>query len=258
MRQPQGRNLRLSLPRRFVCDILHFAQKVPTVPVQRTIDIAAVVAARQAAVPRPSWAAIFTKAYAFVAAARPELRRAYMSLPRPRLYEHPINVASIAVERRLGDEEAVLSAQICNPEQKGLQELDAALRRFKEQPIQSVGGFRRILQISRFPRPLRRLLWWFGLNGIGRKRAHFFGTFGVSVYSGLGAESLHPLSPLTTALNYGVIGSDGNVDVRIIYDHRVMDGATVARALADIERVLNCEILTELRYFQRLDDTLAA
>src|SRR5262245_57602228 len=257
MPQPQGRNLPLSLPRRFVCDILHFAQKVPTVPVQRTMNIAAVVAARQSAVPRPSWAAIFTKAYAFVAAARPELRRAYMSLPRPRLYEHPINVASIAVERRLGDEDAVLSAHICNPEKKGLQELDAALRRFKEQPIQSVGGFRRVLLISRLPRPLRRFLWWFGLNGIGRKRAHFFGTFGVSVYSGLGAESLHPLSPLTTALNYGVIGGDGSVDVRIIYDHRVMDGATVARALADMERILNCEILTELRYFQSVDPLAA-
>ena len=56
------------------------------------------------------------------------------------------------------------------------------------------------------------------------------GTFGVSVYSALGAESLHPLTPLTTALNYGVIQENGDVTVRVIYDHRVMDGATVARA----------------------------
>ena len=42
----------------------------------------------------------------------------------------------------------------------------------------------------------------------------------------------HPLSVLTTTLNYGVIAADGTVDVRLIYDHRVMDGSSVARALA--------------------------
>ena len=35
--------------------------------------------------------------------------------------------------------------------------------------------------------------------------------------------------------------------MRVIYDHRVMDGATVARALQDLERVLQCEIVAELR-----------
>ena len=38
--------------------------------------------------PRPSWCAIFTKAYAVVAARYPELRRAYLKFPFPRLYEH--------------------------------------------------------------------------------------------------------------------------------------------------------------------------
>ncbi len=87
----------------------------------------------------------------------------------------------------------------------------------------------------------------------GRKRAHFLGTYGVSTYSGLGAASLHPLSPLTTALNYGVIDEAGGVDVRIIYDHRVLDGATVARALQDLDRVLQCEILAELRYLRAVE-----
>jgi len=48
-------------------------------------------------------------------------------------------------------------------------------------------------------------------------------------------------------LNYGVISSDGNVNVRIIYDHRVMNGATVARALARLEEVLNTVVAEELR-----------
>ena len=47
------------------------------------------------------------------------------------------------------------------------------------------------------------------------------------------------MSLMTTTLNYGVIAEDGTVDVRLIYDHRVLDGATIARALGELETVLN-------------------
>ena len=250
MPEPFGRTLTLSLPRRFVCDLMHLARQVPTVPVQRRMNLASLAEARRLAMPKPSWCAIFTKAYAFVASAYPELRRAYLSFPQPHLYEHPISVASIAVERRFGDEDAVFFIHLKNPEKLSLQELDGQLRRAKEQPIEKISSFRRVLLVSRLPWPLRRLVWWVGLNVSGRKRAHYLGTFGVSVYSGLGAASLHPLSPLTTALNYGVIASDGSVDVRLVYDHRVLDGATVARALAELQRVLMCELLAELQTLQ--------
>ena len=253
MPQPVGRNLSLSLPRRFICDLVHFAHKVPTVPVERRMSLAEVAAARQAARPRPSWCAVFTKAYACVAAARPELRRAYLSFPTPHLYEHATSVASVAVERRFGDEDAVFFGHLHGPETMGLPELDDALRRFKEEPLERLSGVRRALLVSRLPRPLRRLVWWIGLECWGRKRAHYLGTYGVSVYAGLGAASLHPLSPLTTCLNYGVLAPDGTVDVRIIYDHRVLDGATVARALVDLEGVLRGQLLNELRYLRAVD-----
>jgi hypothetical protein len=225
---------------------MHFAQMVPTVPVQRRMKLATVVAARQAAPLRPSWCAVFLKAYAQVAAERPELRRAYLSFPWPHLYEHPLTVASVAIERQFDDEPAVFSALLRSPEKRPLALLDAALRHFKEQPIETIGAFRRALLVSRLPFPLRRLAWWIALNAWGRKRAQYMGTFGVSVYAGLGAASLHPLSPLTTTLNYGVLEADGTLDVRLTYDHRVLDGATVARALKHLESVLNSEIVTEL------------
>jgi hypothetical protein len=209
------------------------------------------MAARATTGVRPSWCAIFTKAYAFVTAATPALRRAYMAFPRPRLYEHPINIASIAVERKFGDEDAVFFAHIRQPELLSLVEIDHRLRQFKDLPLETFGSYRRILLLNRFPRPIRRLLWWLGLNLWGKKRAAFMGTSGITVYAGLGAASLHPLSLLTTTLNYGVFEPDGSVDVRITYDHRVLDGATVARALAALERVLTHEILAELRYLPR-------
>jgi hypothetical protein len=53
-------------------------------------------------------------------------------------------------------------------------------------------------------------------------------------------------SPLTTTLFYGVFDSDGAVDVRLAFDHRVLDGATAARGLAEMERLLQTEIAGEL------------
>jgi hypothetical protein len=255
MPEPFGRNLPLSLPRRFIGDLLHFAQQVPTVPVQRRMKLAPLVIARKGLRPRPSWCAVFTKAYGQVAANRPELRRAYISFPRPHLYEHPFNIASLAVERIYHGEEAVFFAHMRSPEEQSLRQIDSFLRYCKEEPVEGIGLFRWAMQISRLPRPVRRSLWWFGLNTSGYRRARRIGTFGVSVYSGLGSESLHPLSPLTTALNYGVIRGTGEVDVRLIYDHRVLDGATVARALGELEDVLGHQILDEL---QRLKDGKAA
>jgi hypothetical protein len=250
-----GRNLPLSLPRRFITDLVHFARQVPSVPVQRRMDLGVVVEARQAASPRPSWSAIFAKAYGFVSAATPELRRSYLSFPWPHLFESSTNVASIAVERLFGDENAVFFGRIRNPERKSLIELDQEVQHLKQAPIERIGSFRQALRLSGLPRVLRRLGWWVGLNAWARKRTHFFGTFGLSVYSRLGAASLHPLSPLTTTLNFGVIEPDGKVDVRLIYDHRVLDGAAVARALEDLERILRCEIVAELRYLHELEAT---
>ena len=51
----------------------------------------------------------------------------------------------------------------------------------------------------------------------------------------------------TTVLTYGVFSSDDGLDVRIIFDHRVIDGATVARALMRLEEMLNGPVAEELR-----------
>ena len=247
MAEKAGRTIPLSLPRRLICDLLHFAHQTPTVPVQRRMNLAPLVQARAAAARPAAWCTIFTKAYARTAARVPELRRAYLPFPTPRLYEHPFSIASVAVERLYRGENAIFFGHLHAPEDQTLHDLDERLRRFKEAPIEGFGLFRRALRVSRLPRWLRRSAWWYALNVFGTRRARDFGTFGVSVYSGLGAESLHPLSPLTTTLNYGVIEADGGVTVRIVYDHRVMDGATVARALALLEDVLNQEMAAEVR-----------
>jgi hypothetical protein len=241
-----GKTIPLSLPRRLICDLLHFAHRIPTVPVQRQMNLRPLCDARNRANTRISWCALFLKGYGLMAEEVPHFRRAYMSFPYARLYEHPYSIASVAFERIYQTEEAVFFGHFRGPESQTLVALDKYLRHYKETPLEEIGQFRRAILVSRFPRPLRRFVWWLGLNQSGYKRARRMGTFGISVYSKLGSESLHPISPLTSTLNYGVIGDDGTVMVRITYDHRVMDGSTVARALALLEQILNHDVRAEL------------
>jgi len=143
----------------------------------------------------------------------------------------------------------VFAGSIKNPASRSLPELVEILRRFNEAPLAEIKEVRRVLMFGRLPWPLRRSLMWLGLN-IGRQRANFFGTFALSVYSALGAESLRPLAPCPVVLNYGFMAPDGSVNVRFNYDHRVMDGGTVARALQSFERILTEAIVGELAAWQ--------
>lgn len=240
------RTLPLSLPRRFIIDLLWASRAIEAVTFERRMHLAPLVAARLENKVRPGWCALFTKAYAVVCARRQELRRAYLAFPWPRLYESPRNVAAIAIERTFANEKAVFIAHLREPERRSLADIETWLRRCRYDPIDQIGSFRHLLQFMRLPRPLRRLAWTIGLNW-PRHRGRRFGTFGVSVTASLGAAAVGVPGPLTTILHYGIFEPDGSIDVRLTFDHRVLDGGVVARALRELEDVLHGEILTELR-----------
>jgi hypothetical protein len=248
--QLMGNYLPLSPPRRIIADLVHFAKRVPSVPVEKKMDLSTLAAARRQAPLRIGWPTLFIKAFALTALTWPQLRRAYLSWPWPRLYEHNYSVASVAIEREFHGESAVFFAHVHGPEFQSLPQIEAHLRRCKEARLEELGLFRRALMIGRLPGPIRRFMWWHTLEWSGIKRAKRLGTFGFSTYASLGASSLHPLSPLTTTLNYGVFDANGQIVVRLIYDHRVMDGATVARALVTLEQVLGHEILEEIQHMK--------
>jgi hypothetical protein len=246
MRLLRGKTMPLSLPRRLVCDVLHFSRHAPSVPMQRRMHLADLVEARGEWPRRLAWSAIFLKAYAQVTAERPVLRRAYLRFPWPRLYEHPENVASFAVEREYNGEPGLFFARVNRPERLSLVRLDALVRHFQCAPIDTIDSYRRALRLTRLPRPLRRSLWWLGLELDGMFLACLFGTLAMSTAASRGAADLHTLSPLTTTLNYGPFDPDGGIDVRVTYDHRVLDGGAVADALVRLEEVLCTTILDEL------------
>lgn len=234
-----------------MCDFLNCSRQVPLVAVERQVPLREVIEARQCIQPRPSWSAVFIKAYALVAERRAELRRAYLSFPWARLHQHACNVAHFTVARQIDGEEVVLTIQIRHPERLPLAEINARVRRAQSEPVMEIADFRRLRRVVLLPGPLRRLALQAGLGTSGNWRARFFGTFGVTSVATLGSTALIILSPMTTTLSYGVFAADGSLVVRLYLDHRVLDGVLGAEALHDLERTLRGPILDELRGLAR-------
>lgn len=247
-----GRILPISLGRRIICDVLHFGMKVPRVTVQREMNLSRLAAAREYAQPRPSWCSIFTKAYAKVVAHRPDLRRALLTFPWERLVEYDAVSADVAVELRLGLENTVFFAQLKRPDAAALVDIDEHLSACKEKPIERMRRLRRALMLARFPRCVRRLVWWALLNVSAYKRSRYFSTFGVTSVAGRGGDLVSPLAPCITILHYGNVDPKGKVTVRLTFDHRAMDGTAPARALKEMEHVLNTDIQEEVDSMRRL------
>ena len=245
MSRATGRYIPISYFRRLVTDLMHFSAKVPSVTIERRMGLARLVAARQACAPAPTWSAIITKAYALVAARTPLLRTSYLTAPWPRFYEHAANIATLVIDRQLADERVVLYAHVPSPERLALHELDAIIRAHQDGPVEGIPSYRKAVRLSRVPWPFRRLVWWAGLNLFGPVRCHHFGTFGVTSLGALGAGVTHLVPLLTSQIHYGMFDAAGGVDMRLSFDHRVLDGATGAGALAEMEGALLGEITGE-------------
>ena len=226
-------------------DLMHFGVRTPIVSIERVMDLADVIAARNATARRPPWAVLIAKAYAMAAREIPDLRRVFLRLPWSRLYEYPTSVAAITMSRAVGGEECVFARLVKSPEAMSLSELADIIDTARTVPVTEVREFRRLLQFQRLPTVLRRLFWRIGLNR-GRWRARLFGTFIVTTVSHLGAGALFTPTP-TNMLIVGVFPPDGRVPMRYMVDHRLFDGIVMARALARLEEILNGPIVEELR-----------
>lgn len=242
-----GRFVSLSVGRRLMDDFLYAGRHVVSVPIQRRMRLGPVVAARDRLSQRPSWCAIFTKAFAAVVARHPELRRAYVPAPWPRLFQYDRNVVGVAIERDYRGDPTVFLARVSDPEARSVAELDATLRAFKTRPVDEVSAFRGAIRMARLPHWVRRLFWRLVMRWMPRLRARLVGTLGMTVTAGRGAAGFFAIAPWTMTLLYDVFDDDGALDVRITFDHRVNDGATLAVALVEMEQELCGPILQELR-----------
>jgi hypothetical protein len=247
MPRERGPTRRPSPARRLIAELMHHARKVPSLPDARLGRVGELALARRALASPPSWLAIFLRAYGLVARELPPLRQAWLPFPYARLYEHPQTECAVMVEREWRGERVVLAAKLRSPETMTLGEINGHLARFRDAPLESVTSFRQLLRLGGLPWPLRRFFVWRLLNLSGFKRATRLGTAVVSSVGQFGAEQLHPLTTLTSYFSFGPIGPDGAVRLLLVYDHRVLDARTSARALQRVEEVLNTTLLAELR-----------
>jgi hypothetical protein len=242
----RGTIRKISLPRRFVTDLMWASAGVPFVSLRRTLDVSQLAEARTSAAEPPGWAAIFVKAFGLVAKDEPVLRTLYASWPWPHFYELPRTVASVAIARVEDDEDCVLPERVAAPEMLPLTTIDEQIRYAKKAPIRAIPAFRKIMRTSRLPLPLRRLAWLVAAN-FGRQHGNWIGNVSVTSVSAIGPGELHAISPGPYILSYDVVGPDRTVDVVIRWDHRVTDAAFIARTLTRLEQALNTEIAAELR-----------
>jgi hypothetical protein len=242
----RGMVRKISLPRRLVADLMHASIRIPFVSLSRTLDVRQLLEARALAAQPPGWAAIFVKAFSLVARDEAVLRTLYVKWPWPSFYELPRSVAMVAIARVEHGQDCVLPQKVPAADTMPLSEIDAQIRHAKDAPIAEVPAFRKIMRVTRLPLPLRRLMWLVGLN-LGRQRANWFGSFGVTSVAAYGAGELHALSPGPFILSYGAVAADQTIDVVIRWDHRITDAALIAKALTRLEQVLNTEIAAEMR-----------
>jgi hypothetical protein len=247
MTKPRGKNIPISPFRGLVIDLMHFTQKVPSVSIDRRMNLAVLAEARSRCFPKPTWTALFIKAYSIVAARDPALRQSYMEFPWPRIYEHPKNIVTLNVSRNVNGENVVLQDQIRSPENRSLPDLDARVRRCKEAPVEEINAYKRVMAVSWLPRFLRRSTIWSTLNIFGRRRCHNMGTFAITSVADRGAGVLNVATVLTTMIHYGLFDDEACLDMRMAFDHRVLDGAQAADALTGMEHALLNEVLHEVR-----------
>ena len=243
--QPTITTTAVSGHRGCIADVALVARELPLFPVDRVLRLGAVAEARAAAAIRIGWAAVFLKAYGVVAREMPALRSWFVRGLVPRLATSSASVATLAVNRIDGDDERLCFARLKEPDTLPLPEIQAFVAACSARPVKEM--FKRQLELEMMPGPIRRTILRWNINSTSPKRPSRIGTFSLSTLAGRQAfNRFHP-TLCTTSLAYGPLESDGCCLVTLIADHRVLDGAAVARALERLEAVLGSTVTAELR-----------
>lgn len=244
--------------RSIVCDLMDLHRQMPTVSQAKSFQLEVLREARSACPQRISWSLLFLRAFALVSVEFPNLRRTLITWPWYHLHEHPTSYANLVVSREYQGEPWLFFAPLEAPERQSLLELQGALNRYQQEPVEVV--FKNQVRFARYPRLLRRALWWLRFNLSARKRIKRLGTFALTTVAGQGVTILDPKAPVTSTLTYGPLDDSGQCEVIIAYDHRVMDGKEIATILGRLEEILQQEMVHEMRemteYF--LEQTRAA
>lgn len=240
-----GRRFAISPSRNLSRDLLVFHHDIPLCAHDRRMNLSTIATVRQASPVRVSWPALFLKACALVAKQVPELRQTWYRWPWAYLYQHPVSVGSLTVQRELDGEPWLFWGLVPEPDTLPLTEIQRRLDWFRDGDVRTV--FRKQLRFAKLPTVIRRLIWRWNLGVATAKRAERLGTFFLSTLSGRGVEIQLPPSVQTGCFTFGPLDNNHVSRITLAYDHRVMDGALVAQVLEQLETALNVTLVSEMQ-----------
>ena len=231
-------------------DAIHFGQKMYTVGGGISVNLAAAAAARKLQQPPVSWEAIWIKAIAIAAASCPELRTAYLPFPWPRLYTHPHPVACVAAERIWKGAPATFWDRFKNPATLPLAEIHRRREGMSRLPVESIGGFRLQIRGTRAPWIARRLMWHIAVQWSGRLRSEYIGTYSTAK-TPQRVQVLFLTAPISFSFNWTAPAPNGDLQLRVFFDHRLIDATGVGRIVDAIAQAMNEPIAAELTVLAR-------
>lgn len=240
----QSRTIPITCNRTLVLDLLRHAQKIPLFPVDREMKLGRVARAREAASRKISWTALFMKAFGIASREIPPLRRAFLTWPYARMYEHPHSIANIVVARQYRGEPRLCWGVIPNPEAQSLVDLQRRLDEFRGGDVKQ--SYLDQTRLSRAPGWIRRPIWSYLLHTSGRRRVEHFGTFAMSVLAQQGCTIRNFPILNTAGITFSPPGPDGPPSAMMVGDHRVADGLVASTALRRTEAILRRQLAEEL------------
>ncbi len=242
-----GKRIKFSNGRRLVEDIIHVANKTPLAGFVADQDAGLVAKFRRYSRPKISWNVLYMKAYSIVCKQDASLRRAYVGFPWSHLYEHDKNVCMMTIAREYKGEERLFFARFNSPEESTLVELQEQYDHYRRAPIEEIKQFRHQINFAKAPRFARRFAWWALANLWPKKRSSHMGTFGMSISGNKGCYGVsHHLGPATTTLGVDPFPKKGVSKIVMTFDHRVMDGAPVTKAMQKMHHMLTTAVKVEL------------
>ncbi len=230
--------------RAIVLDVVRYAAKVPSFPVERYVDVRALADLRDRSTSRVSWSALFARAYGLTSRKHSQLREIYVAWPWPRVYTSPDCILALSVNRQMPDGERLFFGRIHSPDKRSLAAIQADIESFQSEDPSQI--FRSQWRGAKLPTLIRRIAWWWRMDVDYKNRPRRMGTGSISALAGQGVTNrLHPCI-MTSSFSFGPMEADGRCLVTLQCDHRVIDGAAAARALNGLCDFLEGQVRDEL------------
>jgi pyruvate/2-oxoglutarate dehydrogenase complex dihydrolipoamide acyltransferase (E2) component len=195
--------------------------------------------------------AILIKAIAIAQRNHPASRTVWV--PDSKLLQINRLEAQFTVERFIDEQPALFFGTVRMPDLKPIIEINNELQAYATDPIESVPQLAIEHRFSRFPWFIRQIVIFLGMR-IPHIRLEYMGaTFGISSLGKYGCRNMISPSVITSMFCVGEVKErpvavDGQVVIRPIlslvlnFDHRVIDGASAARFVTDIIKLLQGDL----------------